>query len=89
MLTQEECEFSWTAGQKKIILKWEQMIEFYKYLYAGGLAFSSHSDYQKISQKWEIQPNVSSCPAVQLTSHLYIKSIFMSIYRDIVTITMV
>ena len=34
-----QCEVSWTAGQKKIILKQEEMIEFYKHLYAeaGGI----------------------------------------------------
>ena len=39
------------------------MIEFYKYLYTGGFALRSPYDYQKISQKYESQPNVSSCPA--------------------------
>ena len=39
------------------------MIEFYKYLYAGGFALRTTYDYQKISQKWESQPNVSSCPS--------------------------
>ena len=29
------CEGSWTAGQK-IIFKQDEMIEFYKYLYAGA-----------------------------------------------------
>ena len=39
------------------------MIEFSKYLYAGGFALRTPYDYQKISQKWESQPNVCSCPA--------------------------
>ena len=39
------------------------MIEFYKYLYAGGFALGTPYRYQKISQKLESQANVSSCPA--------------------------
>ena len=57
------------------------MIEFYKYLYAGG--HDPHpaptTNIKNISKKWEIQTNVSSCPSpvVQLTSHLSMEMGFL------------
>ena len=54
------------AGQldnRKIILKQEEMIEFYKYLYVGGFALRTPYDYQKNIPEMESQPNVSSCQA--------------------------
>ena len=47
------------------------MIAIYKYLYAGGFALRTPYDYQKISQKLESQPNVSSCPAN--FTYMYVK----------------
>ena len=47
------------------------MIEFHKYFYAADFPLRTPHEFQKISQKRESQPNVSSCPAIQLTSHLY------------------
>ena len=57
------------------------MSEFYKYLYAGGFALRNPYDYQKkISQKWESQPNVSSCPA-NFTPVIYTLLLFVRTIR--------
>ena len=42
-----ECQVSWTAEEKKIILKLEEIIEFCKYLYAGRSAARTPYKYQK------------------------------------------
>ena len=68
-----ECEVSRTAGQKIITLKEDYLIEFYKYLYAGGSAPAKSTNIKNISKKWESETNVSSCPA---NFHLYHKPHF-------------
>ena len=45
------------------------MIEFYKYLYAGGFPLRTPYDYQK---EYSRNGKASQmCPAVHLTSHLF------------------
>ena len=73
----DECEVSWTAGQKKIILKQEQMIAFYKYLYAGGSAPRTPYKYQRYIPEMGKPAKCVQLSSCQLTSHLSLPTSFL------------